>query len=182
MISAPIIVGVVLLLLSLIGKFTGAFDEEKETIVSASTLMDAVDISELSTAQYTYKGIVTKYSNEKQTRIKCRIYYEAKVKAGIDMGEIDFNIDEENKVVRPILPAIKITVKSVDESSIDYMPSNTKIDLKEVLSLCKDDVEKEAMSSMELLNTAENNLKSIIEALLYPILEHQGYIIKWEEI
>lgn len=37
----------------------------------------------------------------------------------------------------------------------------------------------EANHSDKLYETAQENLESVIEALLSPILEHEGYSIQW---
>ena len=41
------------------------------------------------------------------------------------------------------------------------------------------DAINEANTSDKLYETAEENLQSVIEALLAPILEHEGYSIQW---
>ena len=61
------------------------------------------------------------------------------------------------------------------------MPEKIDVELKTILSECKKDAEREASRSTELLNTAEENLQSIIEALTYPLLKQDGYRIVWED-
>ena len=161
----------------ILGYRANAFDRGDESIIASSTLTDAIDISDLSTAQFTYNGIAEVYEGE---AVKCHIRYNTKVKAGIDMKEVDFEIDEEKMTVKPVLPEIKITVNSVDEKTLSFIPKNTTIEIKEALTVCKNDAAKEAKESSELLESAEDNLKSIIEALLYPVLTPQGYQIVWE--
>lgn len=140
-------------------------------------MIEAIDIAELSTAQFMYNGIAEYKVKEK---VKGHISYDATVKAGIDMKEVNFEIDYGNKIVSPILPAIEIIVNLVDEQELSYIPENMKIELKDSLKICKEDVETEAMESQELRKVAEDNLKSIIEAIIYPILEPQGYRIVWK--
>lgn len=154
-------------------------EKAEPTIISESTLIEAINISELSTAKY--KGIAENYKNDKKTKVQCYIYYEAEVKAGIDMGQVHFAIDHDNKIVIPSLPEIKITVNTIDEKTLDFMPGKIDVELKTILSECKEDAEKEASRSTELLNTAEENVQSIIEALTYPLLEQDGYKIVWED-
>ena len=97
------------------------------------------------------------------------------------MGQVHFDIDHENKIVLPSLPEIKITVNTIDEKTLDFMPEKIDVELKTILSECKKDAEREASRSTELLNTAEENLQSIIEALTYPLLKQDGYRIVWED-
>lgn len=176
----PILLGVSLVLLLIIVRVFGFFDKGEEKIITSSTLTEIIDISELSTAQFTYNGIAEIYKDEKQEKVKCYIRYDAKVKAGINMKEVKFEIDNENKTVKPILPEIKITAKLVDDQSLSFIPANTKVEMKDVLVACKKDAEQEAKESQELLVSSEKNLKSIIEALLYPILDSNGYSIIWD--
>ena len=53
------------------------------------------------------------------------------------------------------------------------------MNLKDALTACEKDVMEEATNSEELIITAEENLKSILEALLFPILDSEGYSIGW---
>ena len=54
--------------------------------------------------------------------------------------------------------------------------------LQEIRSFiqAEEDAEREAKESGALKETAEENAKSIIEGLLYPILESQKYKLVWE--
>ena len=151
---------------------------EERTITSA-TLTKAIDIAELSTSQFTYNGIAQVFKDEQREKNECYIRYFSKVKAGIDMKKVSFEIDDEAKTVTPILPDIVITANIVDENSLSFMPNNVTIDLRTALVACKEDALSEATQSAELFEVAEDNLKSIIEALLYPLLESSGYNIKW---
>ena len=81
----------------------------------------------------------------------------------------------------PILPEIKLTpsiITNVDSPS--FIPENTSIELKEVLTVCEKDAQEEAEKSEELMNVAKDNLKNTVEALLFPIVEANGYKIIWE--
>ena len=95
------------------------------------------------------------------------------------MEDVAFNIDEEKKVIQPVLPEISVNIATLEEDSISYIPKNPDLSLKEVITLCKKDAVNEANSSTKLYQTAEDNLKSVIEALLSPILNSAGYKIVW---
>lgn len=136
-------------------------------------------MAELSTAEFKYKGIADIYSDEEKTKIKCRVCYAATVKAGVDVKEIVFDVDNENKVVIASLPKVNYKVTIVDGESMDLLPSDADVDLDSMLKACREDVEREAMESPDLLKTAEDNLKSTIEGLLYRILKTNGYELTW---
>ena len=176
----PIIFGVLLLIATVHAKINKIFDEGKSRIITSATLMRAIDISELSTAQYTYNGIAEIYKDEEKKKVKCYIKYNAKVKAGIDMNDVDFDIDDEKKTVRPILPDIKINSNTVDENCISFIPDDVDIELRDALIACEEDSKVESQKSSELIGSARENLKSIIEGLIDPILKPNGYRLIWD--
>ena len=90
-------------------------------------------------------------------------------------------ITEEN-IIEVTLPEVEIfTPPSIDPESLSYIPSEKEYDLKEVLETCEADVLREAEEAEELKTSATENLKAIIEALLKPIIEPEGYEIRWNE-
>lgn len=155
------------------------WESGRETSVTVSTLKDAVNISELSTAQFTYNGIAEVYKDKSKKKVACYISYKAKVRAGIDMSKVEFEINEENKTVKPILPEITVVPDINDEASLSFIPDDANIELKEALEVCEDDAKEEALKSEKLMESAQENLHSIIEALLYPILNDNGYTLIW---
>jgi len=154
----------------------------KENVITSSQLEKAIDISQLSTAEFVYNGIAEKYDDDKPEKVECYIAYHADVKVGIQMEDVEFEIDEANKTVTPILPEISVNIAALDENEISYIPKNPDIPLKEIIVLCKEDAVREANDSKKLYQTAEENLKAVIEALVSPILEHAGYTIKWQSV
>ena len=151
----------------------------KENTITSSQLEKAIDISQLSTAEFVYNGVAEKKNENSPEDVDCYIAYDANVKVGINMEDVKFKIDEEKKTVTPILPKIEINIATLDENSISYIPKNPDLSLKEVITLCKEDAINEANTSDKLYETAEENLQSVIQALLAPILEHEGNSIQW---
>ena len=147
----------------------------KENTITSSQLEKAIDISQL----FVYNGVAEKKNENSPEDVDCYIAYDANVKVGINMEDVKFKIDEEKKTVTPILPEIEINIATLDENSISYIPKNPDLSLKEVITLCKEDAINEANTSDKLYETAEENLQSVIQALLAPILEHEGYSIQW---
>lgn len=150
----------------------------KENVISSAQLEKAIDISQLSTAEFIYNGVAEKY-DEDSDRIDCYIAYNANVKVGIQMADVTFEIDEEEKTVTPILPEITVTIATLDENELSYIPKNPDVSLKEIIALCKEDAVREANQSEKLYETAEENVRGVIEALLSPILDNAGYTIVW---
>ena len=140
----------------------------------SSTLTEAINIAELSTAEFQYRGIAEEYTNEKKTKVRCRICYSAIVKAGIDMKDVKIiDVDTGENTVTLSLPAIDLKVILVDEETMATLPSNADIGIDTMLKCCKEDAENEARQSTELMDTARENLKAIIEGLAFPILKPQ---------
>lgn len=175
----PFLIGIILLII-IFAKKISIFDKDEVKIITSSILTDAIDISELSTAQFTYNGIAEIYKDEEQSKIKCYVRYNATVKAGIDMNSVMFDIDNDKKTIKPILPEINIASNTVDEKLLSFMPEDVDVDLKEALVACQNDALSESKESSKLLDSAEDNLKSIIEALIFPIVMPQGYKIIWD--
>lgn len=151
------------------------------TIVSKASLTKAVSISKLSTAEFTYNGIAEKLRDSDGEDVEYHVYYEARATAGIDMEKIDFQIDETNHTVTPILPEVTVGEPVVDESKLAYLPEGVDVNMREVLMLCKEDAQQEMASNPQIRETAYENLRSTVEALLMPLLKGNGYTINWTD-
>ena len=73
-----------------------------------------------------------------------------------------------------------ILTNVVNEKSISFIPENAGIDLKTALTACEDDILQEVQASHDLFDTAEDNLKGTIEAMLLPLISDSGYTLVWE--
>lgn len=147
----------------------------------SSTLTEAINISDLSTAEFRYRGIAEVYTNEEKTKIQCRVCYNAIIKAGIDMKDVKvLDVDTSEKTVKLSLPKIDIKVTNIDEQSMATLPSDANVRIDTMLKCCEEDAETEARGSKELMDTARENLKATIEGLAFPILKPQGYTISWK--
>lgn len=151
----------------------------KRTIITTSTLREVVSISELSTGEFCYNGVVSIPEKDNPEKTDYSVKYDSTVKAGIDAKDIDFKIDRKNKSVTPIIPEIKINDVIIDDGSISTIPENATAKLKDTLSYCKEDALKEANQNEKLIETAKSNLQDSITALLTPLLKEAGYKIVW---
>ena len=167
----------VLLIIIMIFSLTGC--GSGKTVITESALEKAVEVSDLSVAEYNYNGI---YEHQKKDsdKIDYRIKYNAVVKAGINMGDITFTIDEEKKTVTPVLPELTVNDVIVDTKSLGYMPEDADVEVNEAIKYCKQDVQSEAETSEELKEVAEENLQSVVKALIKPLLDSAGYTLKWD--
>lgn len=172
-------IGAIMIILACLFRFGPFSRGGTEKISTSSTLTEVIDIAELSTAEFTYRGIAEVYTNENKDKIKCRICYNAVVKTSIDMNTVKFEVDADKKTVTASLPDINVKAIIVDEQSMAVLPSDTKINIDEMLKCSLEDAENEARESEELMATSRENLKSSIEGLLFPILKPQGYSLIW---
>ena len=145
--------------------------------ISSSELEKIVSTSDLNVARITYNGIAD-VKNEKG-KIKYYVYYESTVTAAVDMTQIKFEVDNEDKVIKPILPEIEFNKPIIKEKSFDFIPNDVEFDYKAVLKACKTDVKNEVKSNKEIYELAEDNLKKTIEGLLLPVTDAEGYIVEW---
>lgn len=149
-------------------------------VITESRLEKAINISQLSTSEFVYNGIAEKYKDNDSEKVECHIAYHAIVKVGVDMSDISFEIDENAKTVTPVLPPIDINSATLDEEALSYIPQDPDVALKEIITICKNDAIEEANKNPKLQQAAEDNLRSVIEALLLPILDSSEYSLKWD--
>ncbi|WP_302133507.1 hypothetical protein, partial [Thomasclavelia spiroformis] len=82
--------------------------------------------------------------------------------------------------IKPILPKIKFNAVLDDQDGFSFIPIDSNVDLQEAIEVCKKDVTTETMQASKLYSSAEENLKDIIQALTYPIIQAKGYTLVWE--
>ena len=178
-----IVVVVVVVLVVLFGVVMPASTSKitKENTVTEVTLKKAVDIEDLSTAQFVFNGIAEKH-NDGSDEVAYRISYDSTVKAGVRMSDVEFSIDDSKKIITVTLPEVMVTSVSVDVNSLSYMPTNPSgSEIKSDLTTCEDDAKRESEESGKFYAYAQENLKSVIEGLINPIIQNQGYTIAWAE-
>lgn len=149
----------------------------KSTITLSSALFDALDIDELSGSSFIYNGIAEIPNPKNPEKVLYNACYNATVKAGIQMRDIDIQTDDAQKIVTITLPEVFIQSVAVNPSKFDFLPDDAKINLKTVLSACKEDANREASESSELIDAARENLSSMVEALAMPIIDGSGYTL-----
>ena len=118
-ISAVIILIVLLVIINLLR----VNNEARVTINTESSLEKIIEISKLSTIEYTYNSIATKYKNDevKDENVEYYVAYEGVVKAGIDFNEINIDVDYKNKRIIITLPEVEINEISVNMGTLDYI-------------------------------------------------------------
>lgn len=141
--------------------------------ITASTIMDILEISDLSTVDYQYQAITTVYDMD-TAKAKYHVFYEGNIKAGIDFEKIDIQIDEAEKKIKITLPQSEIQQTLVDEKSLDFIFEKNRYDkemvYQEAYTACCKDLAKRMQSDEMLLKMAGENAKAAVEALLLPFM------------
>ena len=170
------IIAIVIIVLIGIFLLSGSFGEEKrKEIITKSTIEKIINVNELSTFEAVYNGITEVMNPEDPVKIDYYVYYESKVKAGIDFEKVKVNIDENEKKITVIIPEIKINDINVDITSLDYMFENEKANTENVsqqaYKAAIEDVTNESSSEDAIYELAEQNAKNIVEALVSPFVK-----------
>lgn len=181
----PIIIALVLAALILVAYFAGWFKKPKGgevTTVTTSSLEKILEISELSTVEYTYNA-VTKHCLEDGT-IVYYVAYDGQVKAGIDFEKIEISVDEAAKKITVILPEVRIQGCRVDVGTLDFIFMKKEYNIASVSAdaykLCQADLEKKAAAEPKLLELARENAIQAVEALIEPWVQQvdAGYTLE----
>ena len=152
------------------------FNKKSEpTIISKATLEKVINVSDLSTFEAIYNGVAAVANEENPENIDYYVSYEAKVKAGIDFALVEVEVNEAEKIITVTLPEVKITDVDVDIASLDYIFMNNKANTQTVSAQaykkCIKDVTKESNSTDEIYESARQNARNIVEALISPFVE-----------
>lgn len=149
--------------------------EGQLTTISESSLQKIIEINELSTVDYTYNAIATRYVKDNAEEVEYYVAYEGAVTAGIDFHEIGIDVNEEEKIVTITIPEVEIHDVRVDMGTMDYIFVKDKFETEtisqEAYKLCKADLKKRIEKEELLYNTARENAISSVEALFKPWIE-----------
>lgn len=174
-----ILISIVLLLVLVIGllfvfRFVSWQEEGQVTVLSEATLREVLEISELSTVDYTYNAIARVYDDEDEDVIYY-VAYKGVVSAGINFDEIGIVVDEEGKTVTISIPEVQILEVLVDAGSLEYIFTKDKYETEnvaeEALSHCREDLLEKASSETKLLELAKVNSVTSVKALFMPWIE-----------
>ncbi|MGN1412791.1 MAG: DUF4230 domain-containing protein [Anaerovoracaceae bacterium] len=151
---------------------------QKTTYLSSSELENIVNTSRISTVRFVHNGIAD-IKNAKG-KVKYHVYYESTATVSANLEDVKYSVDEESRAIIVSLPKLELDKPVIDEKSLEFMPENADYSMKTVLKECKADAKAELESNESVYDTAEENLKETIRALLLPVLHEMEYEIVWE--
>ncbi|MDY2510464.1 MAG: DUF4230 domain-containing protein [Ruminococcus callidus] len=148
-----------------------------EVTFTEAQLKDAFEISELSTATYTYNSIASAYDKDHET-VRYHVSYEGTVKVGVDFNDIDVKIDESNKKITLTLPDAEVLELNVNAGTMAYIFTDEKYDTEtvaqEAYRLSREDLKNKAEKEQQLYETAKENAIAAVEALVTPWIEQMN--------
>lgn len=176
---------VIVVILALLGMKLYNSKEEVDSEYLGSRL---TKVGELTTVKLNYKGFA-EYEDEGVplfNKSNFLMTYEAIVRVGIDLEEVDIKADNENKTIILDIPEAKILDVKIDPSSIKYYDTKFSLfnmDQKEDANKAQDLVEKEAykqIGQMGVLESANEQALTLIKGLLQDLVP-KDYTYKIED-
>ncbi len=164
--------------------------EEEPYVLTIDTIRETLmPASELISTKYFYTDVDT-YENYKElwgkkvpfTTDKVVFTYDGIISVGIDMTELVYEVDNEQKQIFITLPELKILANEIDEKSFTFPYVSDSIfngsDMTEYLSLIsrlEEEKEKEILDNAEFMNTARANTRMVLKDFLLISEATEGY-------
>ena len=148
--------------------------ERKISTITASTLREVLDISDLSTVEFRYGSVVQALDNK--NNVKYYVSYLGTVRIGVDFQEIakSLKVDTTEKTITLTIPQPRIFSTNVNVDTLDYIFIREKYNKTgitgEALKLCRQDLIGEVKKNQQIHDIAVENAKNAIEQLLAPWL------------
>lgn len=156
------------------------------TVVTSSTLKDALNIGELNVARSTYDGIATK-NKDGILDSDVHIYYRASIVAKADMSQIAIDDVTEEPNDDGKIPVVihlpQITFDEAVPTDLHVFEEGKGGMVDEAYQLCKEDCSAGIQDNSQLMKTAQENLERTIQALTEPLLTNDKYeitYVQWE--
>ena len=148
----------------------GKRSKQPPEVITVSTLQEIVNVSELSTYTAVYNGIAQVMNEAEPEQTDYYVSYEAKVYAGID-----FEVDDEAKMIYVKLPEVTITKVDVDIASMDFIfynnSANTSTVSQAAYKACEADAQRESAKQQDIYELARQNARNVLTALIDPLVE-----------
>ena len=163
---------------------TVVYEKQQPQITTTYISGKIESVSELTTAQMEYKGLVV-YSDGNipfLTQKGFSMIYTAKIRAGVDISQIQIDVTDEQ--VRITIPDAVIQSVDVDPDSIEFYDEkyalfnwSDKEDVVDTLSIAKEDATANADAS-ELIGKAKAQTISILRSILEDCIGNRELVIQ----
>ena len=163
---------------------TVIYEKQKPQITTTYISGKIDSVSELTTAQMEYKGLVV-YSDGNipfLTQKGFSMIYTAKIRAGVDVSQIQINVTDEQVIIT--VPDAVIQSVDVDPDSIEFYDEkyalfnwSDKEDVVDTLSVAKEDATANA-DATELIEKAHAQTISILRSILEDSIGDKELVIR----
>ena len=147
------------------------------TVVSAPMLEKVIKESRISTFTAVYNGIAEVPDSENPDNISYYVRYEARVRAGFDLNDLDVTTD--GTAILVTIPPITLDTPNVDIGSLDRMNVTKTDNLSELngneYRICEADAAEEASKKEVIIDLAKENAENTIRGLMEPFLDGVEY-------
>lgn len=187
---AVIVIGGSFINKKLTGKHLFGFIENfmnKEGVVNVeetqATLTDVIKRSQLYTVEYPYNGFCPVYDvKESEEEPVYYVYYQGKVKAGIDVNKIKVKVSEDGREVVVDLPKVDTEEPTVNESKLEFLfydnSYNNHYAYTEGHKAAVDDLKSQIEKTGDIEAAASEAAKDIVKAMIQGWLDAEGEDIK----
>lgn len=139
-----------------------------------TSLSEIVQTADMFTAEYTYNSVVgvkiDPNADNTENNIKYYVSYKGSVKSGFDFKKIEVRENGDNIIIH--LPEVTIREINVDRD-LEFIFTKNKYDTEETwmeaYEACETDLKQKSLENVTLRETAINNAKETLKALLKPI-------------
>lgn len=166
--AAVIVAGLVLFVKAKIDE--SRKETPRVTTVTASSLEKVLEVSQLSTMNFTYNAVACVRSPEGDPRYY--VAYEGVVTAGIDASKVEILVDDEAKIIRIKLPEVEIQNVYVHNGSLEYIFVKKKYNTAEIApeayEACTRELRGAAGGESLLFSMAKENAQAEVKAMFAP--------------
>ena len=153
-------------------------------IITESALESIIKTSKLTTFSAAYNGIAAVPGKDNPEEIAYYVAYEAEVRAGINMDDLDIRVDQEAYHIEIELPDILLEEPDVEITSLDYIfmddDANTSTVTEEAYRASKEDAKEECTDEEEITARAKENAVRALRALVEPLVEQNDPVYTLE--
>ena len=177
---AVIVVGGSYISKKITGKHLFGFLENKEGVVNVeetqATLMEVIKRSQLYTVEYPYNGYCP--VNDDDDGLVYYVYYEGRVKAGIDVTKVTLKLNEDGDHVDVSLPKVDIEEPTVDETTLDFIFRDNDYNNKNAYidghRCAVNDLKKQIEENGDIESAATESAKDIIKGMIESWVRAEG--------
>lgn len=180
-----VIVVVCVALVGVIGVKNLNLGVDEDITLNVSTIKEILEpASDLVALKYNYAQFDTyekskeiKLNNKKVdvpfTKDQIVFTYAGTISLGIDLSQVSYEVDEENKVITCTLPEVKIVAHETDESQFQefeiknsFLTKTSWTDFNKISAELKENQEESVLKDKKVIEEVEQNAQKVISSFL----------------